>query len=88
MLVKYSVSKVDPEAGYVVVHVEYEGGITGDYNIGVEAFSTSVDDTEQMMKVALDSIIKKMAREAFPPPQLEPTALLGLMGWGSEFTQP
>lgn len=88
MQVNYTVSSVDAEAGFVVVHVEYEGGITGDYRIGVEAFSTSVDDTEQMMKLALDSVIKKIAREAFPPAPLEPPALLKLQGWSNEFVQP
>ena len=88
MRVKYSVTKVDLEAGFVTVHVEYEGGITGDYAIEVQSFSVSNNDPEQYLKVALDSLVRDIAKAAFPPPQLEPPALLNLLGWANEFEQP
>jgi len=85
--VKYSVTKVDLVAGFIVVHVEYEGGITGDYTLEIEPLCTSNGDSEQMLKTALDSVIRAIAKAAFPP-QLEPPALLNLLGWSNEFDQP
>lgn len=88
MLVKYTVVKVDIEGGFVLVTVEYEGGIVADYSIEVESFVTSDNDPEHMLKAALDSVVRQLAAKAFPPPPLGPPSLQLLEGWQNEFTQP
>jgi hypothetical protein len=84
MLANFKVKAVDMAAGFIILNITFENGISTDYNVAVESIAAGTDATLDMIKAAIKDVASHIAKAAFPPEPTQVTVLPDVLDWMDE----
>lgn len=80
MTVSYKVTEVNFDIGFIGVEIDHGNGAISNIDVDLYSIATSSEDTELMLKFALDQIVMAKHNQAFPPVRPTPQAANGMIG--------